>query len=156
MSRTQLLAAWLYLTAAVVWVVDRSTKTWAEGSLRGREPIRVVPHVLQLTYTTNSGGAFGLGRSAPLLFAGATIVVSAVIVWYSLRLTQPLVAISLGLVLGGALGNLTDRVTNGGGLSGHVVDFIDVHVWPVFNVADAAVVIGAVLLALASLHHKEE
>jgi signal peptidase II len=133
-----------------VYVVDRVTKRWAELSLADRPPLQVIPHVLQLDYTTNSGGAFGIGRSAPLLFAGATIVVSAIVVWYSFRVSRLTIALALGLILGGALGNLTDRAAGGWGLSGHVVDFIDFHVWPLFNLADSAVVVGAVLLALAT------
>lgn len=152
MSRSRRLAVWLYGTAAIVYVGDRLSKAWAEASLAGRAPVQIVPHVLQLNYTTNSGGAFGLGRSAPWLFAGATILVASIVVWYSFRLSRRLVAISLGLVLGGALGNLTDRVV---GDSGRVVDFIDVRIWPVFNVADSAIVIGAILLAFASLGHPE-
>ncbi|MBI2238155.1 MAG: signal peptidase II, partial [Actinobacteria bacterium] len=96
---------------------------------------------------------FGLGGSAPWLFAGATILVSAVIVLASARLSRPLVAVALGLVLGGALGNLTDRISRGPGLSGRVVDFIDLHVWPVFNLADSAIVVGALLLLLAGARH---
>jgi signal peptidase II len=82
--------------------------------------------------------------------------VSIIIVAVSLRLSRPLVAVALGLVLGGALGNLTDRVVRGPGLSGKVTDFIDLRVWPVFNLADSAVVIGAILLAIASLQTGED
>lgn len=150
------LAGLLYATAVGAYLLDRVTKLWVEGSLAGRPPIRVIPGVLQLAYTTNSGGAFGLGQSAPLLFAGATIVVAGVIVVASLRLGRPLVAVALGLVLGGALGNLTDRAFNGSGLSGRVTDFIDFRIWPVFNVADSAIVVGAVLLALSSVLREDE
>ena len=62
-----------------------------------------------------------------------------------------LTAVALGLILGGALGNLTDRVVRGSGLLGRVIDFIDFHVWPIFNLADSAIVVGAVLLAIASM-----
>jgi signal peptidase II len=120
------------------------------ASLAGEAPIDVIPGVLSLTYTTNSGGAFGLGRSAPWLFATATVVVSLAIVVMSIRIGRPSVAAALGLILGGALGNLTDRALNGPALSGHVVDFIDFHVWPVFNLADSAIVVGAILLAFAT------
>lgn len=68
----------------------------------------------------------------------------------SVRIGRASVAATLGLILGGALGNLTDRALNGPALSGHVVDFIDFHVWPVFNVADTAIVAGAILLAVAT------
>lgn len=157
MSRVLRAAVWLYSAASGVYVLDRLSKLWAEHALAGRPPIQVIPAVLQLNYTTNSGGAFGLGRSAPWLFAGATLLATAVIVIMSLRVTQPRVAVGLGLVLGGALGNLTDRAVRGDGfLDGRVVDFIDFHVWPVFNLADTAIVVGAVALALASLRHEEE
>jgi len=155
-TATQRLAAWLYATAALSYAADRLTKVWAEHALAGRRPIGIIPGVLQLTYTTNSGGAFGLGGSAPLLFAGATIVVSAVIVAYSFRMQRASIAIALGLVLGGALGNLTDRVTRGSGFDGRVVDFIDFRVWPVFNLADGAIVVGAALLLLMSTRHRRD
>jgi signal peptidase II len=149
-TRPRVLTLALYASAAAVYTVDRVTKVWAEVSLAGDPPIDVIPGVLSFTYTTNSGGAFGLGRSAPWLFATATVVVSLVIVVMSVRIARPAVAAALGLILGGALGNLTDRAVNGPGLSGHVVDFVDLHVWPVFNVADGAIVVGAILLAVAT------
>ena len=141
----------LYAVAAAVLILDRLTKTWVENALTGRPPVRVIPGVLSLTYTTNSGGAFGIGRSAPWLFAGATIVVMVVIVVFSFRPMRPSIAVALGLILGGALGNLADRALNGPGFGGPVTDFIDLQVWPIFNLADTAIVIGALLLAFASL-----
>lgn len=149
-GRARALAAWLYAAAAAVYLLDRLTKVWVERSLAGRAPLEVIPGVLSLNYTTNSGGAFGLGRSAPILFAAATVIVSIVIVVVSFRLTRLPVAIALGLILGGALGNLTDRIANGPGFSGHVTDFIDFQVWPVFNLADSAIVVGAILLAFST------
>jgi signal peptidase II len=145
----------LYATAVVAYALDRVTKLWAEAVLAGRPPIEVVPGVLSLNYTTNSGGAFGLGRSAPWVFAGATVLVSLVIVFVSFRLDRRPLAVALGLILGGALGNLTDRVLNGPGLAGSVTDFIDLQVWPVFNLADGAIVTGAVLLAISSARREE-
>jgi signal peptidase II len=151
------LAAWLYATAGMTYLADRLTKLWAERSLAGRPPVTVIPGVLQLNYTTNSGGAFGLGQSAPWVFAAATIVVAAAIVASSFRLRNALAAVSLGLILGGAFGNLTDRAVRGDGLlSGRVVDFIDFHVWPVFNLADSAIVIGAILLAVGGIRRERE
>jgi signal peptidase II len=145
----------LYATAGVAYALDRLTKLWAEAALAGRTPIEVIPGVLSFNYTTNSGGAFGLGRSAPWVFAGATVVVSLVIVFVSFRLNRLPLATALGLILGGALGNLTDRVVNGPGLSGFVTDFIDLHFWPVFNLADSAIVVGAILLAISSARREE-
>jgi signal peptidase II len=149
-TRPRVLTLALYVSAAGVYAVDRATKIWAEGALAGRPPIDVIPGVLSFTYTTNSGGAFGLGRSAPWVFATATVAVSIVIVVMSFRMTRVAVSVALGLILGGALGNLTDRALNGPGLSGHVTDFVDLHVWPVFNLADSAIVAGAILLAIST------
>lgn len=139
----------LFATATVAYLLDRVTKLWAERTLSDA-PIEVIRGVLTLRYTTNSGGAFSLGESAPWLFAGATITVSIVIVATAFRHRDPVVAVALGLVLGGALGNLTDRVLRGPGLSGRVIDFVDPHIWPIFNVADASIVVGALLLAWSS------
>jgi signal peptidase II len=145
------LAAWLYGIAAITYLVDRVTKIWAEQVLATRPPLQILSGVLQLNYTTNSGGAFSIGGSAPWVFAGASVIVIGLIVVASFRIARPTFAVALGLVLGGALGNLTDRVVRGPGLSGRVVDFIDLHVWPVFNVADSAIVLGAVILVISSL-----
>jgi signal peptidase II len=145
----------LYATAGGAYLLDRLTKLWVERTLAGEPPVDVIRGVLTLSYTTNSGGAFGLGRSAPWLFAGATIAVSTAIVVASFRLTRLPVAVGLGLVLGGALGNLTDRAVNGPGLSGSVTDFIDLQIWPVFNFADSAIVAGAILLAISTATHDE-
>ncbi|HYU94025.1 MAG TPA: signal peptidase II [Actinomycetota bacterium] len=157
MTGARRLAAWLYATAGLTYLADRITKLWAERSLAGRPPVTVIPSVLQLNYTTNSGGAFGLGQSAPWVFAAATIVVAAAIVASSFRLRNGHAAVALGLILGGAFGNLTDRAARGDGLlSGRVVDFIDFRVWPVFNLADSAIVIGALLLAVAGIRRERE
>ncbi len=142
-------AAILFGTAAIAYLLDRATKLWAERTLADA-PIEVIRGALTLRLTTNSGGAFSLGQSAPWLFAGATITVSLVIVATAFRHRDPVVAAALGLILGGALGNLTDRALRGPGLSGQVIDFVDPHVWPIFNVADASIVIGALLLAWSS------
>jgi signal peptidase II len=150
-------AALMYSTAAALFVLDRVTKVLAEHTLPGH-PRTLIPGVLQLQYTTNPGGAFGLFGGATWLFLVATIAVSAVILFASFNLPNRTLAIALGLVFGGAIGNLTDRVLNGSGLSGRVVDFLAFArapdappVWPVFNMADSAIVVGAALIVLASL-----
>jgi signal peptidase II len=111
----------------------------------------VIPGVLDLRFTTNPGGAFSLGQRAPWIFVGASILVSVAIIVTAFRHTNTATSVALGLILGGAMGNLTDRIVRGGGFSGHVVDFVDFHVWPVFNLADSAIVVGAVVLAISSL-----
>ena len=134
-----------------VVVADRLTKSWAAHSLPGKAPITLIPGVLDLSFTTNRGGAFGLFGGVSWLFFGATVVVCGLIVFASLSLPGPLSAVGLGLVLGGAAGNLTDRLVNGSSLSGRVVDFIHIHGWPVFNVADSAIVLGAATMLVVSL-----
>lgn len=150
------LATLLYPVAAAAYLLDRITKFLVEDRLAGRPPVRLIPGVLDLNYTTNSGGAFGLGRSAPLVFAVATVVVAIAIGVASLRLSRPSAAIALGLILGGALGNLTDRVVHGSGFSGSVTDFIDFQIWPVFNLADSAIVIGAIVLAFTGWRREDQ
>lgn len=150
------LATLLYPVAAAAYLLDRITKLLVEDRLAGRPPVRLIPGVLDLNYTTNSGGAFGLGRSAPLVFAVATVVVAIAIGVASLRLSRPSAAIALGLILGGALGNLTDRVVHGSGFSGSVTDFIDFQIWPVFNLADSAIVIGVIVLAFTGWRREDQ
>jgi signal peptidase II len=144
----------LLVVGAGAYGLDRLTKTLAEDHLAGRPPIVVIPKVVQLRFATNSGGAFSLFPDHPWVFFVATIVICAVILATSWRLTSLLSGVALGLVLGGALGNLTDRIVRGPGVSGRVVDFVDFHVWPVFNAADSCIVIGALLLALAGMRRE--
>jgi signal peptidase II len=144
-------AAVLFAFAALVWSLDRLTKIWVEHSLVGRPPITLIPRVLDLRFTTNSGGAFSLGQSTPWLFIAASTGVSLAIIVTSFRHSNVGTSVALGLILGGALGNLTDRVVRGPHLTGHVVDFIDLHLWPIFNLADSAIVVGAVVLLISSV-----
>jgi signal peptidase II len=148
-------AVTLAVAALAAYGVDRFTKIWAEARLPG-DPIDVIPGVLTLRFTTNSGGAFSIGQSAPWFFVGVTAIVVVIILATAFRHTSRLVGASLGLVLGGALGNLTDRAVRAPGLQGRVVDFIDLHVWPVFNLADAAIVVGAILLASVGFRERRE
>jgi signal peptidase II len=135
--------------AALVVAVDRLTKLWAERSFAAA-PKDVLGGLVTLRLTTNSGGAFSMGDRAPLLFAAAAVVVSVAIAASAFRARSTLHAIALGLILGGALGNLIDRITRGPHFTGRVIDFIDPHVWPVFNVADASIVCGAIVLAVVA------
>lgn len=153
-ARRSRAALTLFVTALVAYGVDRITKIWAESTLLPGGPIDLVPGVLTLRFTTNSGGAFSIGQRAPWFFVGVTGVVVLIILATSLRHTSRIVGAALGLVLGGAIGNLTDRAIRGPGLRGRVVDFVDFHVWPVFNLADSAIVIGAILLALTGLRER--
>ena len=135
--------------AAVVVVVDQVTKSWAVHRL-SRGEIHVVWKLdLELTY--NSGASFGLARGwAPVI--GAVAVAVVVVLLASVRhVRSDALTVALGLVIGGALGNLADRVFRGH--HGAVVDFIALHFWPTFNVADSCVVVGAIVAALIVSHH---
>jgi signal peptidase II len=102
---------------------------------------------LQVTY--NSGGAFGVLQGIPGFFLVATVVVVAVIVVWARQLDERAWAVPLGLVLGGGVGNLIDRIFRDPG--GRVVDFIDLHWWPVFNLADASIVVGVGVVLLVGV-----
>lgn len=134
--------------AVVVIVVDQATKSWALDALTGRGPIHVVG-TLQLALSFNSGVAFSLGSGSGLTIVPIALVVVLVVVYVARNLAGPLAACAVGLVIGGATSNLADRLVRHPG--GSVVDFIDLQWWPVFNVADAGIVVGGLLIGLCSL-----
>jgi signal peptidase II len=127
-----------------VVVVDQITKSAAMERLSGGRSIDVIDGVLTLRLTLNSGGAFGVGKGFPLFFLGATVAVVALILLWVRSLDDLTLSVPLGLVLGGGVGNALDRVFRDTG--GRVVDFVDLHVWPVFNFADASITIGVILI----------
>ncbi len=147
-TRTRLVAG----IAAAVLLIDVVTKLVAVAELAGRERVTLVPHVLWLTFTRNAGAAFSVGTGATLLFTVVAVAVVVVIARTARSLVSSGWAVSLGLMLGGALGNLSDRLFRSPGpLRGHVVDWIELPHWPVFNIADAAIVIGGMLAVLLAL-----
>ncbi|WP_433255636.1 signal peptidase II [Streptosporangium sp. CA-135522] len=134
--------------AVVVYALDLATKTLVLKTLEGREPVVLLDDLLQFRVIFNPGAAFSLGTGMTIVF---TIIATGVVIAI-LRTARNLRsvpwAVTLGLMLGGALGNLTDRVfRHPGGLQGHVVDFIEAFPghFPVFNVADSAIVCGGIL-----------
>jgi signal peptidase II len=145
----------LFLAVAVLaYLTDLVTKTVAVEALAGHSPIPVVGEVLQLRLTRNPGAAFSLGTSVTLVLSLVSIAVIAVVAWLGRRVASPLWAVALGLLLGGATGNFTDRALRAPApehaLQGHVVDFLELPNWPVFNVADSAIVVAAALIILQS------
>ncbi|CAE6898265.1 MULTISPECIES: signal peptidase II [Pseudomonas] len=144
---------WLLLSVLIL-VVDRVSKDFFEGSLSMYQRIQVIPDYFDWTLAYNTGAAFSFLADADgwqrWFFAAIAIVVSVVLVVWVKRLKrhETLLAVALAMVLGGALGNLYDRV-----VLGHVVDFILVHwqnrwFFPAFNLADTFITLGAILLAL--------
>ncbi|MGO8757277.1 MAG: signal peptidase II [Terracidiphilus sp.] len=149
---------WLLLISALIVAADRLTKTWVAQHVHIGGAIPVIDHVLRITHWTNEGAAFSLfaGTASPntvrwalvAFTLAAALVIFGVLVRLGNRIT--LVTVALALILGGALGNVHDRIAYGS-----VIDFIEVHIfsyhWPDFNVADSSVVTGACLLFLDSL-----
>lgn len=128
--------------AVTVFVLDQATKILVRGSLAPGESIPA-DGWFRFTHVTNTGAAFGLFQGqGPLLLLTTVIGVAAIVTYYLYPPVQtPVLTTSLGLQLGGAIGNLVDRVT-----LGHVTDFFDFRIWPVFNIADSAIVIGVIVL----------
>ncbi len=149
---------WLLLVSAAVFAADRLTKVWVSQHVRFGGAIPVVNRFLRITHWTNEGAAFSMfaDTASPHLVRWGLIVFTLIaalgvfisLLWMGNRIT--LTTIALALILGGALGNVHDRIVYGA-----VVDFIEVHIfgyhWPDFNLADSSIVIGACLLFLDSL-----
>jgi signal peptidase II len=136
----------------VVVALDVLTKHLVVEHLEHREPIRLLGGALLLAVSRNSGAAFSFAQGATVLFTAVAVTVIVVIVRTARRLGSIAWAVSLGLLLGGATGNLLDRVFRAPGPGrGAVVDFIDFRVWPVFNLADSAIVCGGLLAVILSM-----
>lgn len=167
------------LVAAFAIGLDQWTKALAEANLDPDEPVRVLGGLIHLNLLWNSGAAWSIGAGYTWIFTIAASAVVVFLVWLSRRIVYPMWAVALGLVLGGAAGNLADRLFrapsdvadlfNGSFGQGHVVDFISVYkpyaeFFPVFNLADSALCCGVVLIVLLELtghgfspeHRKDE
>ena len=141
-----------FLIAFVVILADRLAKRIVEARIALHDSVVVIPNFFRLTHVQNRGAAFGLFDNSPnewkitalVLFSVIALVVVVVLLWKSSS-SLSLTGIGLALILGGATGNLWDRLANK-----HVVDFLDFYVrgyhWPAFNLADSAIVVGAILL----------
>lgn len=149
---------WLWVTLFVI-AFDRITKYFAQKHLMLNVMLPVMPH-FNLTLAYNRGAAFSFLNSASgwqtLFFGGIALVVSIAILIWLMRLSshQRWLALALTLILGGALGNLSDRI-----LYGHVIDFLSFYAghwyWPAFNIADSAICVGAVMLLGATIRSKD-
>ena len=138
------------LVALAAYALDLGTKQWAVANLEdGDIPVLGDWLVLHLTY--NPGAAFSTGTEFTIVFTCLAIVAVVVVLWLSRRLGSPLWALGLGMLLGGVAGNLTDRIVRDPGvMHGHVVDFLMLPNWPVFNVADICINVAAGVIILQS------
>jgi signal peptidase II len=135
-----------------VLALDLLTKYIVVEHLEHEEAIRLFGGALLLNVSRNSGAAFSFAQGATVLFTAVAVAVAIVIVRTARRLGSTPWGVCLGLLLGGAVGNLVDRIFRSPGPGrGAVVDFLDFRVWPVFNLADSAIVVGGVLAVLLSL-----
>ena len=132
-----------WLIGCLTLGTDQLTKHLVVVSFTPGESLPLIPHVLHLTYVQNTGAAFGLLKGQQTLFIGLSLLVIGWMVWE--LLTKPSLLVvpmwACSLILGGSVGNLLDRLR-----LGSVVDFIDLRVWPVFNVGDSAITVGVTLL----------
>lgn len=143
---------WLLSVAGVVYLVDQLTKAWAVRSLEGQEAITLVPGVLDLRFLRNPGAAFGIATDQTWLLSVIACAVVAAVLVYAPRVRDRVWAVGLGLLLAGAVGNLTDRFFRAPGfMEGHVVDFLELPNWPVFNVADMALTGACVVIVIQSM-----
>jgi signal peptidase II len=140
---------WPWLLGALTLAADQLTKLLAVSAQWHGVPL--LPPIVYLTYVQNTGAAFGLFKGRQAVFIVMAVLIIAWIAW-ELRVNRPsgrLVQWSYGLMLGGAAGNLIDRVR-----FGYVIDFLDLRVWPVFNIGDSAITVGVSLLLLHALRRR--
>ena len=151
MSRkTELLVA--LVLALAVFVLDQGLKAVVQGAMSPGESIPVIPGFLSITYIRNAGGAFGLlGGSQVLLLIGSAVAVGVVLWMIIAGQRSRLATLACGLILGGAAGNLLDRLT-----TGEVTDYVHFSFWYVFNAADAAITIGVATLLLSTFRMQEK
>lgn len=131
------------VTAAAALVIDQCLKVLVVALMEPGQSVTVIPGVLSITYSTNTGAAFGILKGkGQLLFLAVLVVVVLTVAWlyYSRHREGVWSFIALSLVIGGALGNITDRL-----FRGKVIDFLDLGWWPVFNFADVAIVAGVII-----------
>jgi signal peptidase II len=149
--------ALLLSAALVVFVADLVTKVIMVATLEGEPPVRLLGGAVYLQLVRNPGAAFSMATGMTWLLSLVAIGVVIAIIWIMPKLRSAGWALGLGLVLAGALGNLTDRIFRAPGvLQGHVIDFVSVFgpngdVWPVFNVADSAICVGGALIVLMAM-----
>jgi signal peptidase II len=149
--RRQLLA-----TALLVILVDLATKVWAVARLENQSDIKLIGDFLKFSFVRNPGAAFSFGTNVTWVFTLIAIAVSIAILVISRTVTNKPWAIALGGLLGGAVGNLIDRIFRSPDVfRGHVVDFISIPNYPMFNISDSAVVLSAIAMVLLSFRGVE-
>ena len=151
MYRRQLLA-----TALIVILFDLATKVWAVATLENQSDIKLIGDFLKFSFVRNPGAAFSFGTNVTWVFSLIATAVSIAILVMSRTVTNKPWAIALGCLLGGAVGNLIDRIFRSPDVfRGHVVDFISIPNYPMFNISDSAVVLSAIAMVVLSFRGVE-
>ena len=146
----------LLVTALIVVLLDLATKVWAVARLENQSDIKVLGEFLKFSFIRNPGAAFSFGTSVTWVFTLIAIAVSVAILLISRNVTNKPWAIALGGLLGGAVGNLIDRIFRSPEVfQGHVVDFISIPNYPMFNISDSAVVLSAIAMVILSFRGVE-
>lgn len=142
----------LFFVALSIIALDQLTKYLIKVNLAFNETIDIIQGIFSVTYRTNTGIGFGLlqGLNIPLMVVSSIIILLMGYFYYKLDKKETLMRFPLGLIISGALSNLVDRI-----IQGSVTDFIYVHGWPAFNVADSAISIGAVMLIIMHIRKTE-
>ena len=142
----------VYLLTLIIFVLDQFSKWLVVRHLQLHQSLPVIKGIFHLTHVHNFGAAFSLLNNYPgFLTLVAMVVVLLLVIFLSLPQQERLLRIALAIILGGALGNLLDRLR-----LGYVIDFLDFRIWPVFNLADMAIVVGGGLLVLAVMKMPQE
>ena len=140
------------IIATLTFALDLISKNWAETSLQNREPIRVLGDFLKFTYATNPGAAFNFATNATFVLSSLKLCVAAFIIYYMTKSVETRWASGLALLFGGVVGNLFDRATREpGNWQGEVVDWIQIPHWPIFNIADSAIVCAGILMTYLAM-----
>jgi signal peptidase II len=153
---------WIFsLVAVAVVILDQVTKYIVNTSMLLHDSMPIINGLFNFTYVKNPGAAFGFLAGAPpffrsVFFIGVTVAAIMLILYYirKTKTEEPLLTTSFSLIMGGAVGNLIDRVR-----FGEVIDFLDLYIgphhWPAFNIADSAISVGAILLVYDMIHRKD-
>ena len=143
----------LGILVVLIVILDQLSKSYIQANMRLGESIPILPDIFHITYILNPGAAFGLFADQTFFFiALAVVMMLAVVCFYpAIKKETAWMQIGVGLLVGGAVGNLIDRIQ-----IGKVVDFFDFRIWPIFNIADIGIVCGAFLIIVASFLEKDK
>lgn len=135
----------IFSTSLIIIFLDQLTKFLIKQNFQLNQSLPIIKDILHITYITNTGSAFGLLKGFNLIFIAFSIIVIIAIFYFfkKIKENESLLQFSVGMLLGGTIGNLIDRL-----LQGAVTDFIDFRIWPVFNLADSAVTISVAILII--------